>query len=143
MFLELSFLLSRSNHLQFFLKNKVFWKYAANSQENTHAEVRYQYSCSATLLKSHFGMGVLLYICCTFSEYLFLETPLSGCFWVSLVFGSVNAWFVTALNEEAYSNYFQPKKRVMFISLAIISFPYDTGGKLDVHKTSRRFQEVF
>ena len=28
---------------------KVFWKYAANVQENTHAKV-----------KSHFGMGVLL-----------------------------------------------------------------------------------
>ena len=37
---------------------KVFWKYAANLQENT--EVRFQQSCKATLLKSHFGMGVLL-----------------------------------------------------------------------------------
>ena len=34
---------------------KVFWKYAANLQENTYAEV-----CLATLLKSHFGIGVLL-----------------------------------------------------------------------------------
>ena len=30
----------------------------------------------ATLLKSHFGMGVLLEICCIFSEHLFLRTPL-------------------------------------------------------------------
>ena len=33
-----------------------------------------------TLLKSHFGMGVLLSICCIFSENLFLRTPLDGCF---------------------------------------------------------------
>ena len=31
----------------------------------------------ATLLKSHFGMGALLQICCIFSEYLFLRTPVN------------------------------------------------------------------
>ena len=35
---------------------------------------------AATLLKSHFGMGVLLYISCIFSEHLFLRTPPGGCF---------------------------------------------------------------
>ena len=45
-----------------------------NLPENTHAE--------ATLLKSHFRMGVLLQICCIFSAHLFLRTPLMGCFWV-------------------------------------------------------------
>ena len=39
---------------------KVFGKYAANLQENTHAEDRFQQSCLANLLKLHFGMGVLL-----------------------------------------------------------------------------------
>ena len=34
----------------------------------------------ATLFKSHFGIGVLLKICCIFSEQLFLRTPLDGCF---------------------------------------------------------------
>ena len=34
----------------------------------------------ATLLKSHFSMGVLLQICCIFSEHLFLRTPLDGYF---------------------------------------------------------------
>ena len=38
----------------------------------------FQWSCKATLLKSHFGMGVQ--ICCIFSEHLFLRTPLEGCF---------------------------------------------------------------
>ena len=33
-----------------------------------------------TLLKSHFDMGVLLQVCCTFSEHFFLITPLEGCF---------------------------------------------------------------
>ena len=36
--------------------------------------------CKATLLKSHFEMGVLLLICCLFLEHLFLGTPLDGCF---------------------------------------------------------------
>ena len=36
------------------------------------------------LLKLHFGMGVLLQICCIFSEHLFLRTPLDGCFCSSL-----------------------------------------------------------
>ena len=58
----------------------MFWKYAANSQENTHATVRFHQSCKTPLLKSHFGMDVLLYICCTFSEHLFLKTPVEGCF---------------------------------------------------------------
>ena len=61
---------------------KIFWKYAVNLQENTHAEVWFQYSCFATLLKSHFGMGILLKICCIFSEHFFLRRPLSGCFWI-------------------------------------------------------------
>ena len=30
-------------------------------------------SCKATLLKSHFGMGVFLQICCIFSKHFFLE----------------------------------------------------------------------
>ena len=33
---------------------------------------------AATLLKFHFGMGVLLYIYCIFSENIFLRTPLDG-----------------------------------------------------------------
>ena len=37
-------------------------------------------SCFAALLKSHFGMVVLLQICCIFSEHLFLRTPLGDCF---------------------------------------------------------------
>ena len=37
-------------------------------------------SCFATLLKSNFGMGVLLQICCIFSEHFFVRTPLDGCF---------------------------------------------------------------
>ena len=32
--------------------------------------------CFATLLKSHFGIDVLLEVCCIFSEQLFLRTPM-------------------------------------------------------------------
>ena len=33
-------------------------------------------------LQSHFSMGVLLQICCIFSEHLFVGTPLGACFWI-------------------------------------------------------------
>ena len=46
--------------LQRYLQEEVLWRYTAYLQENTHAEVRFQYSCFAALLKSHFGIGVLL-----------------------------------------------------------------------------------
>ena len=36
-------------------------------------------------LKSHFDMGVLLQICCIFSEQLLLRTPLEDCFWKILI----------------------------------------------------------
>ena len=35
----------------------------------------------AILLKSHFGMSVVLYICGIFSEHLFLRSLLERCFW--------------------------------------------------------------
>ena len=63
----------------------MFWKYAANIQESTYAKVWFQKSCKATLLKSYFGIGVLLYICCIFSKYHFLKTPLEGCFWIAVI----------------------------------------------------------
>ena len=37
-------------------------------------------SLSQNSTNSHFGIGVLLLISCTFPEYLFLRTPLEGCF---------------------------------------------------------------
>ena len=48
----------------------MLWKYAANLPEHIYDEVWFQKSCFATLLKSHFVMGVLLYIDCIFSEHL-------------------------------------------------------------------------
>ena len=46
----------------------MFWKYAANLQEKTNAEVQFQENCKATLWKWHFGMGVLLQIFCFFQN---------------------------------------------------------------------------
>ena len=37
-------------------------------------------NCFATLLKSHFSMGIFLQICSIFSEHLFLKTRLDGYF---------------------------------------------------------------
>ena len=48
---------------------------------NTTPEVWFEKSYFATLLMSHFDMGVLLQICCIFSEHFFLGTPLESCFW--------------------------------------------------------------
>ena len=42
---------------------------------------KFDFNKAATLLESHFGMGVLLSICCIFSEHFFLRTPLNDCFW--------------------------------------------------------------
>ena len=57
----------------------MFWKYAANLQENTHVEVRFQSSC-------------------IFSEHLFLGAPLNGCFWrekvIHIVFNNLAYIFV-------------------------------------------------
>ena len=39
-----------------------------------------KFTATATLLKSHFVMGVLLQVSCIFSEHFFLRTPLDGCF---------------------------------------------------------------
>ena len=41
-------------------QEKVFRKYTGNLQENTHAEVRFQKKCFATLLNSYFNTGILL-----------------------------------------------------------------------------------
>ena len=44
--------------------------------------------CDFTLVKSHFGIGILLYICCIFSKNVFFRTPLEGCFGPNKVMGS-------------------------------------------------------
>ena len=50
--------LQRSSHKKAFWKS--FWQYVANLQDNTHLEVWFQWSYFATILKSHFRMGVFL-----------------------------------------------------------------------------------
>ena len=58
----------------------MFCKYAANIREDTHAKVWFLESSKSTLLKSHFRMGVLLYIWCIFAEKLFWQTPMGNYF---------------------------------------------------------------
>ena len=76
-------------------KEKLFWKYAANLQDNTHTKVWFQWSCCATLLKSHFAIGVLLQIWKIFSEHLLRATP-GGCFW------SARSWSARLLLDDWY-----------------------------------------
>ena len=51
-----------------------------NSFRFSESKFNIIYKVKATLLKSHFGMGVVLYICCIFSEHFLLRTPIGGCF---------------------------------------------------------------
>ena len=48
--------------------------------ENTQQIYRRTPMLKCDLLNSHFDMGVFLWICCIFSEHLFLRTLLDGCF---------------------------------------------------------------
>ena len=59
----------RSSHPEVFLEKDVL-KICSKFTGDTHAEVWLKYICKATLFKSHFGMGILLYICCIFSKNL-------------------------------------------------------------------------
>ena len=71
---------STISHPEVFLGKGVLnicWKFTGEH----YPEVWFQYSCKAFLMKSHFGMAVLLWICCIFSARLFRRTPLDGCFW--------------------------------------------------------------
>ena len=80
---------------------KVLWKYAANLRESTHGE--------ATLLKSHFGMGVFLSICCIFSKHLFLRTHLEGCFCISSNINKIYLLQFVTLLEFKYCILIFPK----------------------------------
>ena len=60
-------------------------------------------SWKATLLKSHFGMGVLLKIWCIFWEHLFLRTPLDGCICTS----SKESFLLSRYAAFTLSSYFE------------------------------------
>ena len=90
---------ARSSHPEVFLRKGIL-KTCNKFTGEHHAEVWFQESCFATLLKLHFGMGVLLYIWCMFSEHLFLETSLSGSFWKSNVVLPENQVLIEDVNAR-------------------------------------------
>ena len=58
--------------------------------------------------KSNFnkvGMGVLLYICCIFSEHLLLRTALGGCFWWYLYYVVIYIFRDNILEHTFYFEY--------------------------------------
>ena len=72
-------------------------KILLNYQQSWHKEKVDNTSSSypeVFFLKSHFGMGVILQICCIFSEHVFLKTPLLGCFYNTMK----NTW--KSLNDK-------------------------------------------
>ena len=60
------------------LRKRCSKKYAANLQENTHAEVRFIEICNFTEIVLRHGCSPV--ICCIFTEHLFLRASLDGCF---------------------------------------------------------------
>ena len=46
----------------------VFWSYAEDLWGSPCARVQLQWSCKVTYPKSHFSKGVLLWVCCIFSD---------------------------------------------------------------------------
>lgn len=58
----------------------VFWHIASQTQPSEVFSTTFR-----TLLKSDFGLGVLLCICCIFSDDLFLRLPLEKCFCTPLM----------------------------------------------------------
>ena len=88
-----SFPVCRSSHQEVFLGKGVL--NICNKFTGEHPrESAISIKLLATLLKPHFGQGVLMWICCIFSEHLFLRKwlllnmftfALYGCFWICLL----------------------------------------------------------
>ena len=68
--------------------------------------------CLATLLKSHFGMGVLLYIYCIFPEYVSLRTPLEGCFCIKYFLKCIFRKYFSKMDLNSLTGSFIHLKRV-------------------------------
>ena len=91
LFLKLSILLSKTPLYYLFFIKPTFLpitteqqKMCRNSPPEVFLEKGVLKICSkfAKRFYWNFGMGVLLYFCCIFSEQLFLASPLEGCFWM-------------------------------------------------------------
>ena len=94
----------------------ISWKYAGNLQENTHAKVRLQYSCKATLLKSCFGMGIsykfAAYFQNTFSqEYLWMAA--SGYEQLVCLLSAINF----LLSRDQLRTYSETSKMEFFVKI--------------------------
>ena len=63
---------------------KVFWKYATNLQENTHAEVRFN-KLQSNFIEITFRDGCFPANLLHIFKTLFLRKPLGGCFWRTLL----------------------------------------------------------
>ena len=69
-----------------------------------YSEFTGEYPCQSVIsIKLHFGMGVVLQICCIFWGHLFLRIPLEGCFWELF---SWFYWSQTSYEKSHVSNFF-------------------------------------
>ena len=101
---------------------EVFWKHTENLLENTHAEVRFQQSYKATLLKSHFGMFFFFHVnILPVFRTPFLRTPLEDCFhgfWIRLWLmpQSLNEALVWPYNHTACISRWNDVETVIYTS---------------------------
>ena len=87
----------------------MFWRYAANIQENTHVEEWFQWSSKATLLKSHFGCSLvnLLYI----SRMPFPKSTSTGLLLYFLIsYSKLLSWNINEYYYQGYVSGSQSKK---------------------------------
>ena len=96
----------RFSRPEVFLRKGVLKICSKSTGEHPFREVWFQYSCETTLLKLHFVTGVLLYICCIFSEHLFLGTPLGCCFCIVNTSRSTDAWIRWFTRLTEYERFF-------------------------------------
>ena len=102
----------------------VFWHIASQTQPSEVFSTTFR-----TLLKSDFGLGVLLCICCIFSDDLFLRLPLEKCFCTPLML--VSRHFFVKANFPT------------FLVVLILASPICDAPTLDLAWFNLRFLQLF
>ena len=88
----------------------------------------------------HFGMGVLLYIkfaACTFSEHIFLRTPLDGCFWYRL-FSTLSNRIWKGVNLHVVETKWETENLKIKIFITLLHTSVNKSIFREVHKKKRK-----
>ena len=88
----------------------------------------------------HFGMGVLLYIkfaACTFSEHIFLRTPLDDCFWYRL-FSTLSNRIWKGVNLHVVETKWETENLKIKIFITLLHTSVNKSIFREVHKKKRK-----